>query len=394
MQKIIFTEEYCKPENLHPFTYTRHIQDIRIGIRTIREKWEACLKLESANKWEDHYLDNDRSVKIEKRIGDDDYLLVHANVLPSKAIVEKIKKLKNGEFLRSGTEGGVAFRFSKKEVLGLHKIKINRSVEFSGEIQAIHYPWQIFQFNDRAIREDFVSVTAGRKTKAISKTNKLINPSGVFAESGVKMEHCILNASDGPIYIGKNAVIMEGSMIRGPVAICENTIVKMGAKIYGATTIGPNSTVGGEIKNSVMFGFSNKAHDGYLGDSVIGEWCNLGAGTSNSNLKNNLGEVKYWLDEDKVEVSAGTRGGLLMGDYSRSAINTSFNTGTVVGVCCNIVAPGLTPKHIPNFSWGADGISRYKLKRALIDINNWKKLKGATLTENEKQVLTTIYKLY
>ena len=394
MQKIIFTEEYCKPENLHPFTYTRHIQDIRIGILTIREKWERYLKIPSANKWEDHYLDDENSVKIEKGIGKDDYLMVHANVLPTKAIISKIKKLQYGEFLTSGKEGGMAFKFSSKEVLGLHKIKISRSVDFKGEMKAIHYPWQIFQMNDWALREDFALITAGRKSKAISKTNKLIKPSQIFIEAGAKVEHCILNASEGPIYIGKNAMVMEGSLLRGPLAICEGAIVKMGTKIYGATTVGPFCIVAGEIKNSVLFAFSNKAHDGYLGDSVLGEWCNLGAGTSNSNVKNTAGEVKYWVDADKKEVSAGNKGGLLMGDYSKAAINTSFNTGTVVGVSCNVVAAGLTPKLISNFSWGADGITKYKLAKALVDIDNWKKLKGLTISGREKQILTDIYKLF
>ena len=394
MQKIIFTEEYCKPENLHPFTYTRHIQDIRIGILTIREKWERYLKIPSANKWEDHYLDDENSVKIEKGIGKDDYLMVHANVLPTKAIISKIKKLQYGEFLTSGKEGGMAFKFSNKEVLGLHKIKISRSVDFKGEMKAIHYPWQIFQMNDWALREDFALITAGRKSKAISKTNKQIKPSQIFIEAGAKVEHCILNASEGPIYIGKNAMVMEGSLLRGPLAICEGAIVKMGTKIYGATTVGPFCIVAGEIKNSVLFAFSNKAHDGYLGDSVLGDWCNLGAGTSNSNLKNTAGEVKYWVDADKKEVSAGNKGGLLMGDYSKAAINTSFNTGTVVGVSCNVVAAGLTPKLISNFSWGADGITKYKLAKAFVDIDNWKKLKGLTISDREKQILTDIYKLF
>ncbi|HQY12105.1 MAG TPA: putative sugar nucleotidyl transferase [Ferruginibacter sp.] len=394
MQKIIFTEEYCKPENLHPFTYTRHIQDIRIGILTIREKWERYLKILSANKWEDHYLDNEQSIKIEKGIERDDYLLVHANVLPTAAVISKIKKLKNGEFLFSGTEGGVAYKFSNKEVLGLHKIKVSYSVEYRGDLKAIHYPWQIFQLNDWALREDFSLITGKRRSKAISGTNKTVKPSQIFLEPGVKMEHCFLNAEDGPIYIGKNATIMEGTSIRGPVAICEGAVVKMGTKIYGATTIGPFCTVGGEIKNSVLFAYSNKAHDGYLGDSVLGEWCNLGAGTTNSNVKNNAGEVKYWLDADKKEMAAGNKGGLLMGDYSKAAINTSFNTGTVVGVCCNVVSPGLTPKLIPNFSWGVDGITKYKLNKALVDIDNWKKMKGTSITGREKQVLTDIYKLY
>ena len=394
MQKIIFTEEYCKPQNLHPFTYTRHIQDIRIGILTIREKWEQHLKISSLDKWQDHYLDNELSVKIDKVIGKDEHILVHANVLPTKTITSKIKKLRSGEFLSSAKEGGIAYKFSGKEVLDLYKIKINNSVDYKGELKVLRYPWEIFQMNDWALREDYELLTAKRKSKAISKTNKLVNPAQIFMEAGAKVKHCILNAEEGPIYIGKNVMIMEGAMVRGPVALCEGAVVKMGTKIYGAATIGPFCTVGGEVKNSILFGYSNKAHDGYLGDSVIGEWCNLGAGTSNSNVKNNGSEIKYWVDADKKEMSAGYKGGLLMGDYSKAAINTSFNTGTVVGVCCNVVTGGLTPKLIPGFSWGADGITKYKLSKALIDIDNWKKLKGLTITDREKQILTDIYKLY
>jgi UDP-N-acetylglucosamine diphosphorylase/glucosamine-1-phosphate N-acetyltransferase len=392
MQKIIFTEEYCKPENLHPFTFTRHIQDIRIGILTIREKWERMLKIRSFDKWEDNYLDNDQSIRIDQKIGNETYLLVHANVLPTPAIIKKIKAMQTGEFLSVKNEGGIAFKFSSKEVIGLHKIKIRRSVNFEDAVTAIHYPWHICQLNDWAIRQDYVLVTARRKSKPISKTNKLIGAASIFLEEGVKMEHCIINASAGPVYIGKNAEIMEGTMIRGPVAIGEGSVVKMGTKIYGATSIGPHCLVGGEIKNSVLFGFSNKAHDGYLGDSVIGEWCNLGAGTTNSNVKNNASEVKYWVDADKKEMSAGNKGGLLMGDYSRSAINTSFNTGTVAGVSCNIFATGLTPKLISNFSWGCDGIERYKLEKALADADKWKKIKGQSLSAFEKKILTDIYK--
>ena len=392
MQKLIFTEEYCNPENLHPFTFTRHIQDIRIGILTIREKWEHMLKLRSFDKWEDNYLDNENSIKIDPKIGQGTYLLVHSNVLPTPAIIDEIKKLQAGEFLSVKNKGGIAFKFSGKEITGLHKIKIRRSVDFKGMVKAIHYPWHIFQMNDWAIREDFLLLTAKRKSKPISRTNKVINASKIFIEPGVKMEYCILNANAGPIYIGKNAEIMEGTMIRGPVAIGEGSCIRMGTRIYGASTIGPGCLVGGEIKNSVIFGYSNKAHDGYLGDSVIGEWCNLGAGTANSNVKNNCSEVKYQVDAGKKQISAGSKGGLLMGDHSRSAINTSFNTGTVIGVSCNIFAEGLTPKFVPGFSWGCDGIERYKLNKALEDIGKWKKLKGAVVSDHEKKILTEIYK--
>ena len=394
MQKIIFTEEYCKPQNLHPFTLVRHIQDVRVGILTIREKWERMLKLPSFDKWEGYYLDDEKSVKIDKNIGQDNFLLIHANVLPTKNIIRKIKKLKYGEFLSTAGEGGIAYKFSKNEVEDLHKIKITNSVEIEESLKVLQYPWQIFQLNDWAIREDFSLITAKRKSRPISKTNTLINASQIFLETGAKVQHCILNASTGPIYIGKNAEIMEGSMIRGPFAMCEESLVKMGSKIYGATTIGPYCLAGGEIKNSVLMGYSNKAHDGYLGDSVIGEWCNLGAGTSNSNLKNNCGNVKFWVDGDKTQVSAGNKGGLLMGDYSKSAINTSFNTGTVTGVGCNVFAQGLTPKYIQHFSWGCDGITKYKLAECLTDIDKWKQLKGFSITDREKEILADIYKKF
>ena len=394
MQKIIFTEEYCKPANLNPFTLTRHMQDIRVGILTIREKWEKLLQLPSFNKWEDHYLSDDSSIKIGQQKDPDTALLVHANVLPTKAMISKIKKLQNGEYISAGKNGSIAFAFSNEQVIGLHKIKVTRQVKYESPLKILQYPWEIVRLNDWAIREDFVLLTSKRRSAAISKTNAVINSSQIFMEQGAKVEHCILNASAGPVYIGKNVEIMEGSMIRGPVALCEGSVVKMGTKIYGATTIGPHCTVGGELKNVLMFGYSNKAHDGYLGDSVIGEWCNLGAGTTNSNVKNNCGEVKYWVDADKKEMSAGLKGGLLMGDYSRAAINTSFNTGTVVGVNCNVFATGLTPKLIPSFTWGCDGITRYKLSKALEDVDKWKNLKGMSITIREKEILTDIYKKY
>ena len=185
---------------------------------------------------------------------------------------------------------------------------------------------------------------------------------------------------------------MEGALIRGPLALCEGSVIKMGAKIYGATTIGPNCIVGGEIKNSVILGYSNKAHDGYLGDSVIGEWCNIGAGTSNSNIKNNARDIKMWSQARNEMITSGiSKCGLIMGDYSRAAINTSFNTGTIVGVCANVFGEGLTPKFIPDFSWGSNSLSKYELEKAFVDIDNWKKLKGHALAEKEKTLLKLIF---
>ncbi len=392
MQKIIFTEEFCQPENLYPFTLTRQIQDIRVGILTIREKWEHWLGLPSFDKWEDDYKDLDRSVRIDKNIGDDVFLMVHGNVLPTPKLVKAIPKLKNGEFISVNGNAGMIFRFTKKEVVEPHKIKVSKAISIKEKIKALQYPWEIFQWNGEAIVQDFELITKKRKSQPVSKTNTLIKPSAVFVEKGAKIEYSFLNASDGPIYIGKNAEILEGCIIRGPFALGNNAVLKMGTRVYGATTVGPYCTAGGEIKNSVLFGHSNKAHDGYLGDSVIGEWCNLGAGTSNSNLKNNAGKVKVWTPSGQMEV--GMKCGVMIGDYSRTMINTSLNTGTVIGVSCNVFGAGLTPKYLPSFSWGNDGIDRYEFDKAITAIENWKRLKGKKLSKNEKSILKYIFEHY
>jgi UDP-N-acetylglucosamine diphosphorylase/glucosamine-1-phosphate N-acetyltransferase len=392
MHKIIFTEEFCQPENLHPFTLTRQIQDIRVGILTIREKWEYWLGLPSFDKWEDDYKDLDRSIRIDKNIGDDVFLMIHGNILPTPKMIKTIQKLKNGEFISINGNAGIIFRFTQKEVIEPHSIKISKALTIKDKIKALQYPWEIFQWNDEAIRQDFELLTRKRRSQPISKTNRVIKPSNIFVEKGAKVEYSILNGSNGPIYIGKNAEIMEGCLIRGPFALGQNAVLKMGSRVYGATSIGPSCAVAGEIKNSVLFGFSNKAHDGYLGDSVIGEWCNLGAGTSNSNLKNNADEVKIWTP--KGQAVAGNKCGVLMGDYSKTMINTSLNTGTVIGASCNVFGAGLTPKYLPSFSWGNDGIDRYKYDKAIADIENWKKLKGKKLSKNEKSILKHIFEHY
>jgi len=309
-----FLENASLEKQLYPFTLTRAVADIRIGILTIREKWQLAAGL----------------------ISD---IAVPSNLLPSPRILASIK---TGGDIIEGVDS-----------------------------MLIKHPWQIFEYNDWAIRQDFDLLTSGRVSQPISSTNTLIAPENIFLEPGARVEYCLLNASRGPIFIGMNAEIMEGSMIRGPFALCEGALVKMGTKIYGATTIGPYCTVGGEIKNSVLFGFSNKAHDGYLGDSVVGEWCNLGAGTSNSNVKNNAGPVKVRDQYSGREIVVGLKCGLLMGDYSRSSINTTFNTGTVTGVCCNIFGEGLKGPHIPSFTWyGPDASTRYEFDKTIPDIDN------------------------
>lgn len=242
--------------------------------------------------------------------------------------------------------------------------------------------------NAATIVRDVAIKQINKATLELNSSSQIIHAYNIFVEEGAILENCILNASEGPIYIAKNCKIMDGAILRGPIFIDEGSIVKMGATIYGGTSIGKKCVVGGEIKNSIINNFSNKAHHGYLGDSIIGKWCNLGAGTSTSNVKNNGSDVMLQLAN--AELNAGNKFGLLMGDYSRSAINTSFNTGTVVGTCCNIFTEGLTPKYIPNFSWGCKG-ERYELPKAFTDIENWKIMKGETLSKEESEILKNLY---
>lgn len=388
MRKIVFTEEFCQPENLFPFTLTRQIQDIRIGILTIREKWEKSLQLPSFDKFEDDYKDRERSIKIDSGLQKDILYLVHGNVLPTPKLIKQVNKMKPGEFISVAGKESLIYCISHKEVEGQNRIKMSKAIEMELDLSELVYPWHIFQLNKWAIGQDYALITKGRKSQKLSSSNKL-SGSDLFIEKGAIVEHCYLNTEEGPIYIGKDVTIMEGSMLRGPIAICDGATVKMGSKIYGATTIGPGCIVGGEIKNSVFFAHSNKAHDGYLGDSVIGEWCNMGAGTSNSNIKNNASPVMVWTPAGLKQ--AGLKCGVLMGDYSRTAINTSINTGTVIGVSCNVVGNGLTPKYIPNFSWGSDGVERYELQKAFLDIHEWKSLKHQSITESEKSILKHIF---
>ena len=393
MRKIAFTEEFCQPENLFPFTLTRQIQDIRVGIFTIREKWEMGLGMKSYDRYEGDYKDLDRSVALTSNaIGDDIYYLIHGNILPTAKLIKSISKLKKGEFISLPNRESIVYCISKDEVNDPNKIKVRKSIELKEDLMEIIYPWDILRINKTAIEADFDLLKKNRKLNKISSTNKLIRPENIFIEKGARVEHCILNAEEGPIYIAENALLMEGSMIRGPVSVGEHAVVKMGTRIYGATTIGPGCTVGGEIKNSVFFGYSNKAHDGYIGDSVIGEWCNMGAGTSNSNVKNNASEVMVWTPHGPV--NAGYKCGVMMGDYSRTAINTSINTGSVISVGCNVFGNGLTPKYIPAFAWGNEGIERYEFNKALKDITAWKNMKGQGLTNNETIILKHIFDHY
>jgi UDP-N-acetylglucosamine diphosphorylase/glucosamine-1-phosphate N-acetyltransferase len=350
MQYLALEDVSCT-HDLLPFTATRQVLDIRMGILTFREKWEQL-------------LGPNNTLLVQDSVAP----ALPANILPTRALAARVR-----EEMQRGP---------------LTPASIDRIITHG---RLIRYPWQIFQHNAEALFEDFDLLTAGRHSLPIPPTVATTNPENIFIEEGARLAHCVLNASTGPIYIGRNAEIMEGALIRGPFAAGEGSVVKMGAKIYGATTLGPHCTVGGELKNVVLFGCSSKGHDGYLGDAVIGEWCNLGAGTSASNLKNNANDVKVWHPASRSWINAGQKCGLLMGDYSRAAINTSFDTGTVVGVCCNIFGAGRPPKYIPDFSWGPDGSVLYEWEKAIRDIGNWKRLKKQSLTEGQILTLKHIF---
>ena len=386
---IIFTEEFCQPSQLYPFSLTRQLQDIRVGIFTIREKWERYLKLPSRDKAIDSYKDHPQSVQLSQIKKGEAWILLHANILPTVTLASTIKKLQPGDCLLDEQGGPIAYCITEKQVDSKHQIKIDRPLRYKNQVAKIQFPWDLTQLNAKEIESDFILVTKGRKSAAISKTNCVWGAKKIFIEKGAVVEGAFINAIQGPVYIGVKATIMEGSMLRGPLAIGEGACIKMGAKIYGATTIGPNSVVGGEIKNSIFFGNSNKAHDGYLGDAVIGEWCNLGAGTSNSNIKNNAGPIR--ITTPSGEINVGLKCGVMMGDYVRTSINSSINSGAIIGPCSVLLEAGLSPRVIPPFSWGQDGITKYKWPKVIEDIKRWKALKHCAVSEWEEKMLETIY---
>ncbi|GAA4329119.1 putative sugar nucleotidyl transferase [Flaviaesturariibacter amylovorans] len=392
MEKIVFTEEFCRPEQLFPFTLTRSIQDLRVGLLTIREKWERLLGFPSFDKQEGDYKAREGALVIDESIGKDTIYLIHGNILPSPALAKQVHGLRPGEFLSLPEKEYFICCITRKQVLDPARIRLDKAVEVSADFRELWYPWDIVKHNAWAIEQDFNLLTAKRKSQGAPRTTSMVNAARIFIEKGARVDHCILNATEGPIYIGNGAQVMEGSLLRGPVMIGEGATVKMGTRIYGATTVGPWCTVGGEIKNSVLSGYSNKAHDGYLGDSVLGEWCNLGAGTSNSNVKNNASVIRVYTPVGIRE--AGTKCGMFMGDYSRTAINTSINTGTVIGACCNVYGTGIPPKYIPSFSWSHDGIERYEIEKALEHIGNWKKMKGQELSAREIEILRAVHARY
>ena len=382
MNIVLFDDENVW-KNLLPFTFTRPVCEIRFGVFTLREKWENSLK-KNCSYYTRAYLQKKFPQKLETA-----NLFINGSVCPNEALLQEIEKLGSNEAIFS-KHTLLAFKGSFEN---FKHPKKNKTKEFAGEITQLNQVWDIFQKLGKGIEADVAWIRGQRKTKKLSNTVTVIGDKKlVFLEEGAKAEACILNTTAGSIYIGKDAEVMEGSVVRGPFALGEHSALKLSAKIYGPSSIGPHSKVGGELNNSVIFGYSNKAHDGFLGNSVIGEWCNLGADTNNSNLKNNYGNVKLYNYAQKKQVDTGLQFcGLMMGDHSKAGINTMFNTGTVVGVGANIFGGGFPPTHIPSFSWGgSQGFESYRLEKLFETAEKVFERRGLVFGENDKHILKKI----
>jgi UDP-N-acetylglucosamine diphosphorylase/glucosamine-1-phosphate N-acetyltransferase len=369
---------------LLPFTFTRPVADIRIGILTIREKWEKHLGSTTTTLTEEYLMEKYPMVEMEQNI------MINASFLPNAILVDLIQNLEQNQAVVYGDEI-VAFHTNEtQEEVNFEQYDL---VVYGGEFLRIENTWDIFSKNDRAIREDFELLTADRESQPIPKSVNVIAPENIFIEAGAKLEFVTLNASTGPIYIGANAEIMEGSVIRGPFALCESGRVKLATKVYGATTVGPHSVIGGEVNNSVLFGYSNKGHDGFLGNSVLGEWCNIGADSNNSNLKNNYEEVRLWSYETEGFAKTGLQFcGLMMGDHSKCGINTMFNTGTVVGVSANIFGAGFPRNFVPSYSWGGtSGFSTYITSKAFETAKIVMARRNVEFTHQDAAILTHVF---
>jgi UDP-N-acetylglucosamine diphosphorylase/glucosamine-1-phosphate N-acetyltransferase len=384
MNYILFDGEVR--DALLPFTYTRPVADIRIGILTIREKWEKHLGLTTTTITEEYLEDKYPMVEMNQNV------LINASYLPTLELVDKIRNLSENEAIYKGDDVIAFFTSDSQEEVNLETYT---AIDLEEEIIQIKNTWDIFSNNGEAIQLDFDLLTEDRTSEPIPEDVHAINKKNIFIEEGATVMYASLNATDGPIYIGKDAQILEGSLIRGPFAMCENAVVKMGAKIYGNTTLGPYCKVAGEINNSVLFGYSSKGHEGYLGNSVIGEWCNLGADTNNSNLKNNYAEVKIWSYETDRFAKTGLQFcGLIMGDHSKCGINTMFNTGTVVGVSANIFGSGFPRNFIPSYSWGgASGFTTYQVHKVFEVADVVYKRKNLVFDDKEKKILEHVFEL-
>jgi UDP-N-acetylglucosamine diphosphorylase/glucosamine-1-phosphate N-acetyltransferase len=372
--------------HLLPLTATRAVADIRIGILTIKEKWEKYLNIKTDVLTQD-YLQPKYSFNQNENT-----VFINANVLPTIQLVEEIKSLKSETALMKN-ENTIAFQ-TNQQINSINDFatafnQLNFQIATISNLQILSNPWNIFSWNGQEIKNDILLLGLKPNPEKLSSTNTLLG-NEIYVEDGVSCECSVLNAKDGPIYLGKDSEIMEGCTVRGPFALGEHASLKMQAKIYGDTTIGKYSKVGGEVSNSVIFGYSNKGHDGFLGNSVIGEWCNLGADTNNSNLKNNYGKVSAWSYPEKKYINTNLQFcGLIMGDHAKAAINTQFNTGTVVGVCANVIDAGFPPKFVPDFSWGNSDV--FELEKAYEVAQRVMERRQIKLSEIDKNILKYIF---
>ncbi|WP_207420570.1 GlmU family protein [Desertivirga brevis] len=381
---IVFFDDSTR-ESLLPLTFTRPVASLRIGILTIAEKWEKYLNAEASYLTAD-YL----SVKFPY-IASDDSIFINGSVCPNEQLLESVTGLAKGEALVQ-KDVLIAVRGVSKEYF-TRKEHVDQK-EYAGSFTRIVYPENIFSFNHNEIVQDFKLLTHGRTSAKLSSTNTVLGDN-IFVEEGVSAECSIFNTTTGPIYLGKNSTILEGSVIRGSFSLGEHALVKLAAKIYGKTTVGPYCKVGGEINNAVLYENSSKGHDGFLGNSVLGEWCNIGADSNNSNLKNNYAEVKLWdYNKGRFRKTGLQFCGLIMGDHSKCGINTMFNTGTVVGVSANIFGAGFPRNYVPDFSWGgAQGYEVYALNKVFETAERVYERRNSTFDSTEKDILQNVFEL-
>lgn len=376
-------------ENLLPFSYTRPVAEFRCGILTLTEKWARRIPEAHISFLTEEYL----AVKYPTVHADTENYYVNGSILANDNLVEQLKVLQEETYLFDNlTDKILAIRSSKKIKVEEIDLKGLNRVDFTGSYLCIDNIWDIFSKNGSAIQEDFDFLTQGRKSQPLDSTNTHIGDQ-LFIEEGAKVQAAILNSTTGPIYIGKNAEVMEGSVVRGALALCDHASLKLSCKIYGPTTVGPYSKVGGEVSNSVLFGYSNKGHDGFLGNSVLGEWCNLGADTNVSNLKNNYAEIKLWNFEKRGFKKTGLQFcGMMMGDHSKSGINTMFNTATVVGVSANIYGGGFPRNFVPSFAWGgSEKWMVYRFDKAMEVAAKVMERRGIQLDDKETSILKHVF---
>jgi UDP-N-acetylglucosamine diphosphorylase/glucosamine-1-phosphate N-acetyltransferase len=388
MNYILFEDKITRADLL-PLTSTRPIADLRFGILTIREKWEYFLKSKTSTLTEKFLANKFPIVKGKENI------LINASVVPDDKLVNAIENLKaDSALVWDDRILAMHLKFADVEEMNIEDDS-HELIEYNGDITKVYYAWDLFSKLEEQIINDIKILTKGKKTQPISASNNVIGKENIFIEEGAKVEMAMLNATNGPIYIGKNAEIMEGAAIRGPFALGENAVIKMNAKIYGPTSIGPFSKVGGEVNNSMIFGYSNKAHDGFIGNSVIGEWCNLGADTNVSNLKNTYDKARAWNYNDETFIDTDLQFlGLIMGDHCKTAINTQINTATTIGVNTNIFGTGFPRNFIPSFSWGgASGFRKYNLKKAMEVAETVMARRNVEFTEEDKAIFAHIFKL-